>query len=78
MRLHEETVANVGPKIAGVWVAWGFSSWSEVAGFLAAILSALALSEWLWKKLFRPMCVYAGWLQPRKRRELDREEDPDE
>lgn len=66
MGVMDNDVANSGAKIFAVWTAYGVSSWTEAAGLLAFILSALALGEWLWKKVFRPMAVYAGWLLPAK------------
>lgn len=75
MSLHQDHVANVGPKIAALWAMWGISSWSDLAGFLAAILSTLALAEYLWKKIIRPTCVYFGWMSPYKRRVLERVDD---
>lgn len=73
--MMQNDVTNTGVKIFAVWTAYGVSSWTEAAGFLAFILSALALGEWLWKKLFRPMAEYAGWIKPLPRR---RKTDEDE
>lgn len=64
----QEVVANLGPKIGAIWVAIGVSSWSEAAGFLAFILSFLALSEWVWKKVVRPALTYFGYMKPVKRK----------
>lgn len=58
------TVANQGAKIGFVWFSIGITTWAEAASFLAFVLSALALIEWLWKKLVRPFCVSMGWLKP--------------
>ena len=65
--LKQEVVANVGPKLAAIWTVIGVSSWSEAAGFLAFILSSLALTEWMWKKVVRPVLVHYGKLKPHKR-----------
>lgn len=66
-QLKQEVVANVGTKLGAVWAAVGLSSWSEAAGFLAFILSFLALAEWVWKKAIRPILVHYGKLKPPKR-----------
>lgn len=67
-QINQEVVANLGPKIGAIWVAIGVSSWSEAAGFLAFILSFLALSEWVWKKVARPTLVHFKIMQPAKRK----------
>lgn len=59
-------VENQALKIGAVWAAWGITSWSDLAGFLAAILSILALGEWLWKKAVRPLLVYLGYMKHRR------------
>lgn len=65
--LKQEVVANVGPKLGAIWTAIGLSNWSEAAGFLAFILSFLALAEWIWKKIVRPILVHYGKVKPHKR-----------
>lgn len=67
-QINQEVVANLGPKIGAIWVAIGVSSWSEAAGFLAFILSFLALSEWMWKKAMRPVLVHFNYLKPAKKK----------
>lgn len=66
-------VENQVAKIATVWAAWGITSWSDMAGFLAAILSTLALGEWVWKKALRPLLIRFGYMKYRvpNRREGD-------
>lgn len=71
-------VTNQGAKIGVVWVAIGITSWAEAASFLAFVLSALALCEYLWKKVVRPLCVRMNWLQPSKKRVKLVEVDQDE
>lgn len=72
----QEVVANLGTKIGSIWLAIGISSWSEAAGFLAFILSFLALSEWVWKKAFRPALVYFDFIQiPKRKMKLTEVED---
>lgn len=74
----QEVVANLGPKIGGIWLAIGVSSWSEAAAFLAFILSFLALSEWMWKKAIRPTLAHMGYVKPIKRKIKMVEVDDDE
>lgn len=61
-------VANQGAKVGAVWLAIGIGSWTEAAAFLAFVLSALALTEYVWKKILRPICVSFGWLKTAKHR----------
>lgn len=70
-------VDNLPIKIATVWGAIGVTSWAEAASFLAFVLSAMALGEWLWKKLVRPILVYTGHMKPKsvnRRKEDDDDE----
>lgn len=62
------TVANQGAKIGIVWISIGVTSWAEAASFMAFVLSALALCEYLWKKAIRPMGVRLGYCKPRYHR----------
>lgn len=64
----QEVVANVGYKIGALWLGIGVTSWSEAAAFFAAVLSFLALAEWIWKKALRPSLVYMGYAKPIKRK----------
>lgn len=64
----QEVVTNVGYKIGAVWLGIGVSSWSEAAAFFAAVLSFLALAEWVWKKALRPSLVVLGYVKPIKRK----------
>jgi hypothetical protein len=64
----QEVVTNVGYKIGAIWLGIGVSSWSEAAAFFAAVLSFLALAEWVWKKALRPSFVYFGYAKPIRRK----------
>jgi hypothetical protein len=61
-------VASQGAKIGFVWAAIGISSWTDAAAFLAFVLSLLALSEYLWKKMIRPMLASMGYCSSAKKR----------
>lgn len=65
------SVTSPGIKIVSVWAAVGFTSWADVAAFLAALYSALLIGEWLWKRIFRPFGERRGWLKARLRRKND-------
>lgn len=50
-------------KVASAWALIGVTSWADAAAFLGAVYSALLILEWLWKKIFRPLAVDAGWIK---------------
>ena len=66
-------VASQGAKIGFVWAAIGISSWTDAAAFLAFILSLLALSEYLWKKIIRPTLASMGYVKfaPKRRKLIE-------
>jgi hypothetical protein len=37
--------------------------WGEIAAALAAIYSFLLISEWFWKRLWKPIFLYFGWIK---------------
>lgn len=68
--MTNEEISVQGAKIVGIWTLIGVSDWVQAASFLAFVLSALALLEWIWKKIARPIAVHFGWLPditPRRR-----------
>lgn len=65
------SVDHAAVKVASVWIATLFTSWADVAAFLAAVYSLLLIGEWLWKRLGRPFCEARGWLKYRARRKDD-------
>ena len=69
---QHSTVASPGFKLLTVWAAVGYTSWADVAAFLAAIYSLLLIGEWLWKKIGRPFCERHGWIAARLRRKGDK------
>lgn len=59
-------------KIISAWaLALGVSSWSDVAAALAAFYSMLLITEWFWRKFWRPLLEDRGVLKPRRRRKGD-------
>lgn len=41
--------------------------WGTIAGISAALLNLLFISEWFWKKLWRPLFERRGWIKRRTR-----------
>jgi hypothetical protein len=37
-------------------------TWPNIASFAAAIYSLCLVTEWFWKKVWRPLCLRKGWL----------------
>lgn len=48
-----DTIAAPILKISTAWAAVGITSWSDAAGFMAALYTAVLLGEWIWKKIRR-------------------------
>lgn len=74
MSIEQHTsVTSPTAKVATAWMATLFTSWADVASFLAAVYTLLLLGEWLWKRLGRPFCERRGWVKYRARRKSDAE-----
>lgn len=59
-------------KIFSAWAAaFGLSTWSDVAAFLAALYSFILLMEWVWKRFGRGLMERFGWVKPLRRRRDD-------
>lgn len=61
-------------KVLTLWGLVGFSSLADaaafatiVASFLAGLYSFLLVSEWFWKRLWRPLFIRLGWFGMRRR-----------
>lgn len=65
------TVHAPAVKAVSAWVAVGFTSWADVAAFLAAVYSFILILEWIWKKFGRPFAESKGWVKRKKRRADD-------
>ena len=48
--------------------------WATIAQIGAAMYSLLLVSEWFWKKLWRPLAERRGWIKPMRRRVITIEE----
>jgi membrane-associated phospholipid phosphatase len=53
--------ARTGSLIADLLVP----SWPNIASALAALFSLCLLSEWFWKRIWRPFFVWLGWIKPK-------------
>ena len=56
------------------WIAINAVPWGTVASIAAALYSLLLISEWFWKKLWRPFFESRGWLKPMRHRIITVEE----
>lgn len=48
--------------------------WATIAQIGAALYSGLLITEWFWKKLWRPLLEKRGWLKPIRHRIITVEE----
>ena len=54
-------------KAASALAAAGLT-WSEWAAILAAFYTFLLISEWFWKRLWRPLLERKGWIRKKRSR----------
>lgn len=52
-------------KVVSLWAVIGVTSWTEAAALAGFVYSMLLISEWLWKKLVRPLAERRGWVLPK-------------
>ncbi|MDR2333766.1 MAG: hypothetical protein LBE61_09805 [Burkholderiaceae bacterium] len=65
--MDERNISAPLAKLITVWVAFGITSWEKAAAAAAFFYSALLIIEWMWKKIFRPLCERLGWIKPKNR-----------
>lgn len=63
--------ANASPDM---WVTVNSIPWGTIASMAAAAYTLLLITEWFWKKLWRPFFESRGWLKAKKRRVITVEE----
>jgi hypothetical protein len=63
---QQETIAAPMAKIITAWAAVGITSWADAASAAALFYTMLLISEWFWKKFWRPLLVRRGFLAPLK------------
>lgn len=56
------------------WAAINAIPWGTIASIVAVLYTTLLISEWFWKKLWRPLAERRGWLKPKKNRIMTIEE----
>ena len=56
---------------AGVAVWFTAKSWNEIAAMLGALYTLCLLTEWLWKRLLKPLAQRRGWIAGPRREFLD-------
>jgi O-antigen/teichoic acid export membrane protein len=62
-----DPIHNAAPKAIGA-MSLGFagltiSEWAALAGL---VYSLLLIGEWLWKRIFKSMCIDRGWITPKE------------
>lgn len=57
--------ANAEP---GTWSMLNSVPWGNVASAVAAAYTFLLISEWFWKKVWRPLAERRGWIKPKRPR----------
>jgi len=50
------------------WAAINAIPWGTIASIVAAVYTTLLITEWFWKKLWRPLAERQGWLKPKPHR----------
>ena len=70
-KIARSATENVSPDM---WAAVNSIPWGTIASMAAAAYTLLLITEWFWKKLWRPFFESRGWLKPRKRRVITVEE----
>ena len=56
------------------WMAINSIPWGTIASMAAAAYTLLLITEWFWKKLWRPLFERRGWVKPRRTRIISVEE----
>lgn len=71
-----ETVVYAAVQNASdsTWLLVMSVPWGTIASIFAASYTFILISEWWWKKLWRPLAESRGWIKPRKRYVLTEEE----
>ena len=49
------------------WIFINSIPWGTIASIVAVIYTCLLITEWFWKKLWRPIFERKGWIKPRPR-----------
>lgn len=71
-----EGVVRVAVATSGyeTWAFFNSIPWGPISFFVATLYSCLLMSEWWWKKLWRPLLESRGWIKPLRHRIITVEE----
>ncbi len=59
--------AEAAQPLVEIGSQFGITGWDTLGIALATFYSFLLISEWFWKRLWRPLLEWLGWLKPSKR-----------
>lgn len=69
--MQDKTCVFDNPTITKLCSAWLVAPLDKIATTLAGIYTLLLISEWFWKRLWRPFLENRGWMKRRRRRAED-------
>lgn len=72
--MEKQDISMPVAKATSAFAAAGLT-WSEWAAILAAFYTLLLITEWWWKKLWRPLLERKGWIEKKRYRTLVQETD---
>lgn len=67
-------VIDSGARAGSLFADLLVLSWPNIASMAAALYTVLLVSEWFWKKVWRPVFERCGWIKPKPRRVLTADE----
>jgi len=72
MDQHADTIRFAFLKfVSALGVLFTIEAWTTLGKMAAAFYSIAIFSEWLWKKVIKPLAVRRGWRNDTQRGELD-------
>lgn len=57
--------------VSAVIVTAGGLTWGEIASIMASIYTLCLITEWIWKRLIKPLAIRKGWMGGKPRAFLD-------
>lgn len=61
-------------SVMGAWAAG--ATWGEIASMLAAFYTLLMITDWWWKRWWKPLFIRRGWLKNRSYEFMDTRTEP--
>lgn len=62
--MSDDQIKNPAAKAAsGILVAWAGMSWGERAQMAAFLYTMCLITEWLWKRILKPLALRRGWIK---------------